>query len=189
MIKRAFVINMCLLLLFLTACSQTSNQSSKNVSFNNSTTLSNLNKNTELKGQDASDITKLITPDEILYLHDGVKKTYTKKDPKFKTIIQLNNKRQTKKLDRLKLAIFAIFGDKDFASKGDILFYHYTNSNYASVYFNLVPSPDERMENWVANYYGSNGLPSYISKIDDPTKKDAFGHLAPADELLKYLNN
>lgn len=32
----------------------------------------------ELKGQDVSDITKLATPDELVYLHDGVKTIYKK---------------------------------------------------------------------------------------------------------------
>jgi hypothetical protein len=186
--KWTFVVGVCYLVFFLTSCSQTSNQSSKNVSSNNSTILSNLNKNSKLEGQDVSDIKKLATPDELVYLHDGVKTIYTKNSPKFKKIIQINEARQTKKLNALKLAIWAVFQDKNFASKGDILFYHYTNSNYAPIYFNLVPSPDEMFANCVANYYSSNGLPSYV-KTDDPTKIDAFGHLAPADELLAYLKN
>ncbi|MDQ0201727.1 hypothetical protein [Neobacillus ginsengisoli] len=182
--KKACIVSMCLLLFFLTSCMKTSNQSTKNVSSSNSTTSSNLKKNTELKGQDVSDITKLITPDELVYLHDGVKKTYTKEDQKFQTIIQLNNKRQTKKLGALKTELIYSNG---FPSHGDYLIYKFTNTNYAPIYFELVPSPDERFENSVVNYYGSNTLPSYVKK-DDPTKFRTYGHLAPADELLAHLN-
>jgi hypothetical protein len=178
--KRVFLISMCLLLFFLTSCSQTINQSSKKVSANNSTTSNNLKKNPELKGQDVSDITKLTTPDELVYLHDEVKTTYTKDNPKFKKIMQINTARQTKKLDACKCML-----DESF--QGDYLIYNYKSTNYVPVYFKLVPSPDERFENNVFNYYGSNPIPS--DEKNDPTKIEMYGHLAPADELIAYLKS
>lgn len=177
--RRAFLISMCFLIFFLTSCSQNSNQSSKNVSAN--TTSSNLKKSTRLKGQDVSDITKLSTPDELVFLHDGVKTTFAKENPKFKKIIQLNNKRQTRQTGACK----CIIDFNDVAKNGDYLIYNYTNTNYVPVYFKLVPSPD-KFENWAMNNYGSN-IPS--DEKDVRTKINAFGPLAPAGELLSYLKN
>lgn len=178
--KKTLIVSFCFLLFFLTSCSQPSKQSSKNTSSNNSSTSSNLHSNSELMGQDVSDITKLATPDEIVYLHEGVKTTYPKDSPKFNKIIQKNKVRQTKKLDACKCMI-------DVASNGDYLIYNYTSTNYAPVYFKVVPSPDERFENNVFNYYGTK-LPDYAKKYDK-SKIDVYGHLAPADELLAYLKN
>jgi len=180
MMKNVFLISMCLLLFFLTSCSQTINQSSKSVSPKNSSTSSNIKKNEELKGQDVSDITKLATPDELVYLHDGVKTTITKDSPKFKEIIQMNTARQAEKLNVCKCMI-----DKSF--QGDYLIYNYKSFNYVPVYFKLVPSPDERFENNVFNYYSSTPIPS--DEKNDPTKNEMYGHLAPADELIAYLKS
>lgn len=131
-------------------------------------------------GQDVSDITKLATPDEIVYLHDGTKTTYPKDSPKFNKIIQKNKARQTKKLDACKCMI-------DVPSNGDYLIYYYTRTNYAPVYFKLVLSPDDRFENNVFNYYGTK-LPNYAKKYDK-SKIDVYGHPAHADELLVYLKS
>jgi hypothetical protein len=177
--KMAFIVSICLLLFFLTSCSQTSIQSSKNVSFNNTTTSSNL---PALMGHDVSDITKLATPDELVYLHDGGYTIITKKNPKFQKIIQLNSSRQTKKLGASELVV----DYKNIEKNGDYLIYLYTDTNYVPVYFKLVPSPDEKSENWLINYYGSH-LPSDRKVIR--TNINAFGNLAPADKLLAYLNS
>ena len=138
--------------------------------------------NPELKGQDISDITKLAVPDEIVYLHDGVKMVYTKEHPKFNKIIQLNNNRQTEPLGALKL--FVDFNDV--AVHGDYLIYQYKNTNFVPVYFKLAPSPDESFGNWIMNKYGTK-IPADGER--DPAKTMAHGHLAPADELLAYLND
>jgi hypothetical protein len=177
--KRTFIVCLCFILLFLISCSQTSIHSSKKVSSNDSTTISHPKKNPELKGQDVSDITKLATPDEIVYLHNGVKTTFTKEDVRFQGFIIVNNKRQTNKLGACECMI-----DKSF--QGDYLIYNYKN-NYVPVYFKLVPSPDEGFENNVFNYYGSTPIPS--NEINDPTKTEIYGHLAPANQLLAYLNS
>lgn len=181
--KRAFLISMCFLLFFLTSCSQTSNQSSKNVSYNKPTTSSTLKKTRVFKGQDISDITKLPTPDELVYLHDGSYTIITKKNPKFQKIIQLNNSRQTKKLVALKLAV----DYKSTEKNGDYLIYLYDTKNFVPVYFKLVPSPDGEVDNWLMNYYGSNAVPSVDKVIR--TNTNIFGHLAPAEELLAYLKS
>lgn len=136
----------------------------------------------ELKGQSLTDIRKLVTPDQLVYLHDGVETVYKSNNKRFERIIQLNNARQTETLGALKLVI----DDKEVARQGDYLIYKYTKTHYAPVYFKLVPSPDERLENWVVNNYGSNNIPS--DEKDDPSKVETYGHLAPADELLEYLN-
>jgi hypothetical protein len=142
--------------------------------------VDNFYKNLELKGQDVSDITKLAEPDEIVYLHDGVKTVYPKEHPKFEKIIQLNKKRQTKQLEPLKLFV----DYNDVVIHGDYLIYQYKSTNFVPVYFKLVPSPYERLENWVMNKYDSN-IPA--DGKDNPSKINAYGHLAYADELLAYL--
>lgn len=181
--KWAFIVSMCLLLFFLTSCSQTSNQSSKNVSSNNTTTSNKLKNIREFTGQDISDITKLPTPDELAYLHEGRYTIISKRNPKFQKIIQLNNSRQTKKLGALELAV----DYKSTEKNGDYLIYLYDSKNFVPVYFKLVPSPDGKFENWLINYYGSNAVPSVDKVIR--TNTSAYGHLAPADELLDYLKS
>lgn len=136
----------------------------------------------ELKGQSLTDIRKLVTPDQLVYLHNGVNTMITKKNPKFQKIIQLNNSRQTKKLADLKLTV----DYKSTENNGDYLIYLYDTKNLVPVYFKLVPSPDEKFENWLINYYGSNAVPSVDKVIR--TNINAFGSLASADELLEYLN-
>jgi hypothetical protein len=180
--KKTLIVSMCLLLFFLTSC-QTSNQSSKNVSSNNTTTLNNQKNTREFTGQDISDITKLPTPDELVYLHNGIYTGISKKNPKFQKTIQLNNSRQTKKLGALELAV----DYKSTEKNGDYLIYLYDSKNFVPVYFKLVPSPDGKFENWLINYYGSNAVPSPDKVIR--TNINAFGHLAPADELLAYLKS
>ncbi|OIK12908.1 hypothetical protein BIV60_15400 [Bacillus sp. MUM 116] len=179
--KSAFLVSMCLLLFFLTSCSQTSNQSSKKAS--SSSTSTNLKNTRVFKGQDVSDITKLHTPDELVYLHNGISTMITKKNPKFQKILQLNNSRQTKKLNALKLVVDYKITKKN----GDYLVYLYDTKNYVPVCFDLVPSPDEGFENFVGNYYGSDAVPSDDKVIR--TNINAFGHLAPADKLLAYLKS
>lgn len=180
--KWAMILSVCLLLFFVTSCNQTSNQSSKNVTSNNTNTSSKLKNIRVYKGQDISDITKLPTPDELVYLHNGV---YTggisKRNPKFQKIIQLNNSRQTKKLGALKLAV----DYKSTEINGDYLIYLYYTKNLVPVYFKLVPSTDGKFDNWLMNYYGSNAVPSVDKVIR--TNVNAYGTLAPADELLDYL--
>jgi hypothetical protein len=182
--KWAFLVSMCFLLCFLTSCSQTSNQSSKKVSSDNKTTSRNLKDIRVFKGQDISDITKLPTPDQLVYLHNGVYwGDITKKNPKFQKIIQLNNLRQTKKLGALKLTV----DYKSTENNGDYLIYIYDTKNLVPVYFKLVPSSDGRFDNWLINYYGSNAVPSVDKVIR--TNVNAYGNLAPADELLAYLKS
>lgn len=181
--KSVFIVSMCLLLFFLTSCSQTSNQSSQNVSSNNKTTSNDLKDARVYKGQDISDITKLPTPDQLVYLHNGVYGMITKRNPKFKKIIQLNNSRQTKKLAALELVV----DYKSTEKNGDYLIYLYDTKNFVPVYFKLVASPDGKFDNWLINYYGSNAVPSPDKVIR--TNINAFGSLAPADELLAYLNS
>lgn len=182
--KWALILSMFLLPFFLTSCNQTSNQSSKNVSSNNKKTSNDIKNIRVFKGQDISDITKLPTPDELVYLHDGVYSgEITKRNPKFQKIIQLNTARQTKKLGVLKLAI----DYKSTEKNGDYLIYLYDSKNFVPVYFKLVPSPDENFDNWVINYYGTNAVPSVDKVIR--TNVDTFGHLAPADELLAFLKS
>jgi hypothetical protein len=181
--KRALIICICLLLLFLTSCSQTSNQSSKNVTSTNTTTSNNLKNIRVYKGQDISDITKLPTPDELVYLHNGVYSDISKRNPKFQKIIQLNNSRQTKKLDALKLAV----DYKSTEINGDYLIYVYYTKNFVPVYFKLIPSSEGKFDNWLINYYGSNAVPSVDKVIR--TNVNAYGNLAPADELLAYLKS
>jgi hypothetical protein len=181
--KMAFLVSMCFLLFFLTSCSQTSNQSSKNVSTNNKTTSNKLKNIREFTGQDISDITKLPTPDELVYLHNGISTLITKKNPKFQIIIQLNTKRQTKKLSALEFVVDYKITKKN----SDYLVYLYDTKNYVPVCFDLFPSPDERFENFVANYYGSDAVPSEDKVIR--TNINAFGNLSPADELLAYLKS
>jgi hypothetical protein len=182
--KWAMILSICLLLFFLTSCSQTSNQSSTNVSSNNKTTSSKPKDIRVYKGQDISDITKLPPPDELVFLHNGVYSgEITKRNPKFQKILQLNSARQTKKLGALKLAI----DYKSTEKNGDYLIYLYHSKNFVPVYFKLVPSPDENFDNWVINYYGTNAVPSVDKVIR--TNVNAFGHLAPADELLALLKS
>ncbi|MEH7253701.1 hypothetical protein V7111_16365 [Neobacillus niacini] len=171
----------------LSSCNKISNQSTSSKKAESATQKAESSKAESiavLEGQDVSDITKLKTPDELVYLHDGSETVFNSDNPKFQKIIQLNSTRQTNQLDVLKLFI----DYNDVANYGDYLIYKYTKSNYAAIYFKLAPSPDGDFINWVVNYYGSKLIPGYAQNYDQ-SKIEAYGYLAPADELLTYLKN
>ncbi|UOY92990.1 hypothetical protein MUG87_02300 [Ectobacillus sp. JY-23] len=121
------------------------------------------------KAQDLSNITSLAVPNKVVYVHNGIRTTYTNENPKFQNIIEMNAVRQTSTLEALKLAI----DSATVAKQGDYLIYEYENNRYESVYFHLMSSPDNNFANWVANVDGKNVTP--------------YGNLAPVDELLTYL--
>lgn len=144
------------------------------ISDNNEDNNSITNLNSDENPQYLKSLQYIPTPDSITFCHNGVQKTFYKKTNEFNEIIKLNNKRDTKNLGPMKLAVDI----KGLMQNTDMLKYNY--ENYDPVYFNIIK--DEQLKNnqtevnWVSVGYDSKIFNQFI-----------YNGLLSADELINYL--
>lgn len=177
MIGIIIVIIVIIIYIITTNKSNIVNENNLTTQLESSVTTENNNVSNSNDDANPKEIVSLIdipTPDSIIFHHNSVKKTFVKGSDAFNEIINLNNKRDSKKLGAMKLWV-----DIDsLLQNTDMLEYVY--QNYKSVYFNLIK--DEELEknnadiNWVAMGYDSNVFKQFI-----------YGGLSSADELINYL--
>lgn len=144
------------------------------ISDNNEDNNNITNLNGDQNPQDLKSLQDIPKPDSIIFYHNGVQRTFYKETKEFNEIIKLNNKRDTKNLGPMKLAVDI----NGLIQNDDML--QYTYQNYDPVYINLIK--DKELENnnieinWISVGYDSKVFNQFI-----------YGGLLSADELIDYL--
>ena len=126
--------------------------------------------------QDVSVVTGLQPPETIAYLKDGKRTAFAQGGEEYARILELNNQRYSQPLQST-LGMLS----PDYATQGAYLVYEYPDR--APVYFHLASSSDGSANTVVQVAEGER------DKLTEEQRGwlFAFGHLAPADELLDDL--
>lgn len=119
-------------------------------------------------------LSSLKKPDSIIYYGDEQQKVFTKDDPKFQNIINLNIQRNKSKLEMLKSVIKITVND--ISQGANMLVYKYDQSGYASIYLPLNESSD-----------GKYAIAQQTSPENHMAQK--YGFLSATDNLVNYLNS
>ncbi len=127
--------------------------------------------------QDIRQSSHIAPPDELVYLKDGAETVFVKGTSAYDTILQMNTARYTEPLSATQGLL-----DESYHTRGDYLIYRYTSSDKLPVLYHLVEGDAD--ENTVIQY--ESGLSKPEAETDE-LYLDQFGSLAPADDLLAYL--
>lgn len=128
--------------------------------------------------QEISVLPELEPPDTIGYLVNGEKTVFAKGSEEYTRILELNNSRYEQPLEPT-LGMLS----PEYATNGVYLLYEYAEK--APVYFNLARASEDDTSH--------TAVQLVVGNRDGLTEEQrqwlfVYGHLAPADELLDYLD-